>query len=123
MELAYIDMLIRNARAVYAATEGDDSLVMARDDYRVMANALVQLRERIAALEAERADLIKINNKWAGEWDAMREERNALKQDAERYRWLRDADHERIIFAAHYERSSAASSTVDAAIDAAREKP
>ena len=36
------------------------------------------LMERIAALEAERADLIKINNKWAGEWDAMREERDAL---------------------------------------------
>ena len=35
---------------------------------------------RIAALEAERADLIKINNKWAREWDAMREERDALKR-------------------------------------------
>ena len=37
------------------------------------AAALVQLRERIAALEAGRADLIKINNKWAGEWDTMRD--------------------------------------------------
>jgi len=36
------------------------------------AAALVQLRERIAALEAERADLIKINNGWAGEWGTMR---------------------------------------------------
>jgi len=36
---------------------------------------------RIAALEAERADLIKINNKWAGEWDAMREERDALQKN------------------------------------------
>jgi len=65
------------------------------------AAALAEQKARIAALEAER---------------------DALKQDAARYRWLRDADHERIIFAAHYERSSAASSTVDAAIDAARSK-
>ena len=36
------------------------------------------LMERIAALEAERADLIKINNKWAGEWDQMREERDGM---------------------------------------------
>ena len=43
--------------------------------------ALVQLRERIADLEAERADLIKINNGWAGEWDAMREERDALQKN------------------------------------------
>ena len=37
------------------------------------------LMERIAALEAERADLIKINNGWAQEWDAMREERDAAR--------------------------------------------
>ena len=43
---------------------------------------VVPLRERIAALEAERADLIKINNGWAHEWDAMREERDALLKAA-----------------------------------------
>ena len=53
-----------------------------------------ELKTRIAALEAERADLIKINNGWAGEWNAMREERDALKQDAERYRWLRDPNND-----------------------------
>ena len=31
-----------------------------------------ELKTRIAALEAERADLIKINNGWAGEWGTMR---------------------------------------------------
>ena len=36
------------------------------------------LMERIAALEAERADIIKINNGWAQEWDAMREERDGM---------------------------------------------
>ena len=69
-----------------------------------------EAESRIAALEAERSDLIKINNKWAGEWDAMREERDALagtisqqidalqrlvcerdmlNADAERYRFIR----------------------------------
>jgi hypothetical protein len=38
---------------------------------------------RIAALEAERADLIKINNGWAGEWDAMREERDITNARAD----------------------------------------
>ena len=30
------------------------------------------------ALKAERADIIKINNGWAHEWDAMREERDGM---------------------------------------------
>ena len=32
------------------------------------------------ALKAERADLIKINNKWAGEWDAMREQVEEMRK-------------------------------------------
>ena len=40
------------------------------------------LMERIAALEAERADLIKINNGWAQEWDKLLHERDALTKDA-----------------------------------------
>jgi hypothetical protein len=41
-----------------------------------MDGLLANAGDRIAALEAERADLIKINNKWAREWDAMREKRD-----------------------------------------------
>ena len=77
-------------------------------DYRAMQIARVDLQH----------DANRIN---CARWKAEAE-RDALKQDAARYRWLRDADHERIIFAAHYERSSAASSKIDAAIDATREK-
>ena len=46
---------------------------------------IAALKSRIAALEAERdalkaerADIIKINNGWAHEWDAMREERDGM---------------------------------------------
>ena len=39
-----------------------------------------ELKSRIAALKAERADLIKINNKWAGEWDAMREQVEEMRK-------------------------------------------
>ena len=53
MELADVDVLIRNARAVYAAAESYDSLVMSRDDYRIMADALVQLREENARLKRD----------------------------------------------------------------------
>jgi len=68
------------------------------------------LMERIAALEAERADLIKINNGWAGEWDAMREERDAARTAL------------RQLHAMH----STLGGPIDkiiAAIDAAKEKP
>ena len=79
------------------------------------------LMERIAALEAERADLIKINNGWAHEWDAMREERDALAKDAARFEWLR-----RKISGAEYRRLGVVysdSGMIREAIDAAREKP
>jgi len=99
------------------------------------------LMERIAALEAERADLIKINNKWAGEWDAMREERDALAKDAERWSavvmlWLmsteltltQDEDGRYSITCVEPVEALPApgrwtGNDPDAAIDAAREKP
>ena len=74
--LTDLDALV--ARLNDAAYRFGDSYPVDAARQREAAAALVQLRERIAALEAERADLIKINNKWAGEWDAMREERDAL---------------------------------------------
>jgi len=40
-----------------------------------------EIRTERDALKAERADLIKINNGWTGEWDAMREERDALQRN------------------------------------------
>jgi len=68
-------------------------------------------RTRIAHVaEAERADLIKINNKWAQEWDAMREERDAARTAL------------RQLHAMH----STLGGPIDkiiAAIDAAKEKP
>jgi len=87
------------------------------------AAALAELRDRIADLEAGMNAQATAGKSLYAATELLIAERDALKQDAARYRWLRDADHERIIFAAHYERSSAASSTVDAAIDAARETP
>ena len=50
-----------------------------------------ELKTRIAALEAERADLIKINNKWAGEWDKMREQVEEMRKVIEAAKAMRDA--------------------------------
>ena len=74
----------------------------------------------IAALEAERADLIKINNGWAHEWDAMREERDALKQELQN---IADADPTQWQDEVKDQFQQWAQSRARAAIDAAREKP
>ena len=78
-------------------------------------------RTRIAHVaEAERADLIKINNGWAHEWDAMREERDALRDLLRRLRqWdmLSEGNTPRLADRDYW------CEQIDAAIDAAREKP
>ena len=88
MEKAFSDIELQTCIELRARAERAEA---ERNEWK--CEALVR-RERIAALEAERADLIKINNGCAHEWDAMREERDALKQDAERYRWLRDPNND-----------------------------
>jgi chromosome segregation ATPase len=76
------------------------------------------------ALKAERADLIKINNKWAQEWDQMREERDANAKDAERYMWLRRYHARELLeIAWQYPAATSVGADCDAAIDAARSKP
>ena len=42
------------------------------------------------ALKAERADLIKINNRWAHEWDAMREQVEEMRKVIEAAKAMRD---------------------------------
>ena len=94
-----LDDLVRRLRDV-TQTGG-----LPDDDYEAAADAIAALRERIAALEAER---------------------DALRQDAARYRWLRDGAECDVIFGdpeyedryAHVE-SLLALDDLDAAIDAA----
>ena len=45
---------------------------------------------RIAELEADRDSWRDQASQRVADWDEMRKERDALKEDAERYRWLRD---------------------------------
>ena len=53
-----VDLLIRNARLVYAVTESDDSIAMAREDYREMADALEALRDDAARYRCLREKLV-----------------------------------------------------------------
>ena len=76
MEKAFSDIELQTCIELRARAERAEA---ERNEWK--CEALVR-RERIAALEAERADLIKINNGWAHEWDAMREERDALLKAA-----------------------------------------
>jgi len=60
---------------------------------------------------------------YASDYDALLAERDALRKDAERYRWLRDpcSGAERVIFYCRgdYGRGLMSSAMLDAAIDAA----
>ena len=94
----------------------------AETEVLILRNDLATYAERIADLEAERADLIKINNGWAHEWDKMREERDALREPTEAMivagvkTLLTGHDSQRHYVAALWRRM------FDAAIDAAREQ-
>jgi len=68
------------------------------------------------ALKAERADLIKINNKWAGEWDAMREQVEEMRKVIEAAKAMRDRQEIEVV-------TDPRVLAFDAAIDAAKEKP
>ena len=99
------------------------------------ADALVQLRERIAALEAERDCANDRAATHLADAYSMRDQRDALKVDAERYRWLRKFGEDgtpHIAVEDYIPRLSQQSDfrirwlyekEADAAIDAAREKP
>ena len=69
------------------------------------------------ALKAERADIIKINNGWAHEWDKMREERDALRAGLDRIVSAYDAYRGKGMLPAPNQYAM-----LVAAIDAAREK-
>jgi hypothetical protein len=87
--------------------------------------------------KAERDTLIRINNGWAAECEKLEEERDAFRADALRYRWLRGhmfftkrewgtyAEFpESMIFAVPVSAEKhKQNDAIDAAIDAAREKP
>ena len=109
------------AQRIHIATVTLQAEIVTLRNAAVLATELAEKAEsRIAALEAERADLIKINNKWAGEWDAMREERDALRDLLRRLRqWdmLSEGNTPRLADRDYW------CEQIDAAIDAARSKP
>ena len=84
MTPADLDALIEQFPEIHPGNYGEDDAIALNNWGIDAVAALVQLRARIAALEAERADLIKINNKWAhewaGEWDAMREQVEEMRK-------------------------------------------
>ena len=104
-----------------------------------MDGLLANAESRIAALEAERADLIKINNGWAMDAAKLEEERDALAKDAERYKEVKKYARSGIdmttngvkgktvwrihLPSASWHSDAWTGDTLDAAIDAAKEKP
>ena len=92
-----LDMIVFIARQVAVAMSGEYAeLAASADDYRTMADVIAALRERIAALTAEREDWARrfiLDGRTPWEWENLckraEAERDALRQDAQRYRWLR----------------------------------
>ena len=103
-----LDPLIRLSDYEALQAEVD---VLRKENQRLKDGALEDLRLRTSALEM---------------MNAANSEAEALRKDAERYRWLRDpcSGAERVIFYCRgdYGRGLMSSSMLDAAIDAAMER-
>jgi len=77
MEKAFSDIELQTCIELRARAERADAEVARLKDAPIR---ILQLETERDALKAERADLIKINNKWAGEWDAMREQVEEMRK-------------------------------------------
>ena len=87
--------------------------------HRDMLEALAALSAENAALKADRDSWIEQCSQRVEDWHKEHLMVNALKADAERYRWLRDRDHWPAVFDSHNAPEPVRGPELDYAIDAA----
>jgi len=100
------------ARAIEAASCAERDKRIAELERELVAAKSVPMKYRRMAFNAE----LQVENA------NLRKELEAVRKDAERYRWLRDSDHWPAAFDSHIAPEPVRGGYLDAAIDAAKER-